>query len=510
MTSGEENISLKKQIGAHIAELREQKNLTQLELAELSNTSQSAIARIENGEQNITAESILKIGQALEKPIVKVTDKSMDFQVTGGKKLSGTVTTNTSKNGAMGLLCASLLNEGKTILYGIPKIEEVFRIIEIMESIGVSIKWQDNGSLEIKPPARLEMENLDKKTASKTRTIIMFFGPLIHLFDKFSLPHSSGCSLGKRSISAHLFGLEKFGVNIDVTDFSYDVTAKNLSPSEIVMYEAGDTPTENLLMAAAKIPGKSIIKFASANYMVQDVCFFLQKLGVKIEGIGTSTLVVHGVDRIKMNVVHYNSEDPIESMMFLSAAITTKSSITIKACPIDFLSLELLKLEKMGFKYTASEVYKSKNEYSNLVDITTYASDLVALDDKIASGPYPAINIDNLPFFVPIATQAQGTTLIHDWTFEDRAMSFMEFRKLGARINLADPHRVFITGSTKLVAAQIVAPPIIRSAMCTLIGMMAADGVSILRNVYSIRRGYEDIANRLNALGADIKVINGV
>jgi len=503
-------LSEKQKIGQFIAQLREQKGWTQEDLAGILETSQSSVARIENGEQNFTTDTLAKISQALNHKIIEIADNSMDFQVRGGGTLSGEIRTNTSKNGAMGLLCASLLNQGKTILHGIPRIEEVNRILEVLESIGVKTEWVGERSLEINPPKELDLKNIDAKSASKTRTVIMFLGPLIHLFKEFSLPHSQGCSLGKRSISAHLYGLEKLGVKVKVTKDSYDIKVNELRPAQIVMFEAGDTPTENLLMAAAKIPGKTVLKFASANYMVQDVCFFLQKLGVRIEGIGTSTLTIHGVEEIKQTVEHTNSEDPIESMMFLSAAITTNSSILIKACPIDFLQLELLKLEKMGFKYKLSKPYKSANGFTNLIDITSYPSNLKALDDKITCGPYPDLNIDNLPFFVPIATQAKGTTLIHDWTFEDRAVSFMEFRRLGASINLADPHRVFIQGPVELTPAQIVAPPIIRSAMIILIGMMAADGVSVLRNVYSIRRGYEDIANRLNSLGAKIKVINEI
>jgi UDP-N-acetylglucosamine 1-carboxyvinyltransferase len=500
----------KQKIGQFISQLREERGMTQDHLANALDTSQSAIARIENGEQNLTTDTLSKLSKALNHKIISLADHSMDFQVVGGGRLSGEITTNTSKNGAMGLLCASLLNQGKTILHGIPRIEEVNRILEVMESIGVSVKWVGARSLEIQPPKDLDMNGIDKKSASKTRTIIMFLGPLIHLFREFSLPHSAGCSLGKRSISTHLYGLEKMGVKIKVTKDSYQVKVGQLRPSEIVMFEAGDTPTENLLLAAAKIPGKTVIKFASSNYMVQDVCFFLQKLGVRIEGVGTSTLIVYGVEEIKTTVEHYNSEDPIESMMFLSSAITTSSNITIKTCPIDFLELELLKLEKMGFKYKISKKYLSQNGFTLLADITTYPSVLKALDDKITCGPYPDINIDNLPFFVPIAIQAKGTTLIHDWAYEDRAVHFLEMRRLGAKINIADPHRVFVEGATELKAAQVVCPPALRPAVIVLIGMLAAEGTSILRNVYSIRRGYEDIATRLNSIGAKITVLNEI
>jgi len=288
------------------------------------------------------------------------------------------------------------------------------------------------------------------------------------------------------------------------------VSCQKLHPAEIVMYEASDTATENVLMAAARIPGKTVIKFASANYQVQDLCLFLQQLGVRIEGIGTTTLTVHGKARINQRVRVYPSEDPIEAMLFISAAATTRSSIVIERCPIDFLALELLKLEKMGFKYEILRRYKATNDFTDLVDIKTLPSKLVALEDKIHPQAYPGLNIDNLGFFVPIATQAEGTTLIHDWVYENRAIYFMELNKLGADITLADPHRVYIKGPTKLKAAEIICPPALRPAASILIAMLAADGTSMLRNVYTINRGYEDIANRLRSVGAHISVVTSL
>jgi len=280
-----------------------------------------------------------------------------------------------------------------------------------------------------------------------------------------------------------------------------------LQGNYVVLYESGDTVTENLLMAAAGIDATTTIKFASANYQVQDLCFFLQKLGVQIEGVGTTTLVVRGRSEIKEDVVYAPSEDPIESMFFIAAAAVTNSSITIKRCPIDFLELELLKLEKMGWRYTLSKRYKAHNGFTDLVDIKTFPSKLHALEEKIEARPYPGLNIDNLPFFAVIATQAEGRTLIHDWVYEKRAIYYTELDKLGANTVLADSHRVFVQGVTPLKAAQVVCPPALRPATIILIGMLAAKGTSILRNVYSINRGYEDLANRLNQLGAKITVM---
>jgi UDP-N-acetylglucosamine 1-carboxyvinyltransferase len=285
------------------------------------------------------------------------------------------------------------------------------------------------------------------------------------------------------------------------------VTSALLHPNEIILYESGDTVTENIIIAAAKIPGQTIIKYASANYMGQEVCFYLEKCGVKIDGVGTTTLTIHGVKEINKDVIYYLSEDPIESMFFIAGAIVTNSKLKIERCPIDFLDLEILRLEKMGLKYKRSKVYKSLNDRTNLVDITILPSKLVALEEKIECRPYPGLNMDNLPFFAVIATQASGTTLIHDWAYENRAIYYKDLDKLGANTSLVDPHRLYITGITKLKPAEVICPPALRPAAILLIGMLGAKGNSVLRNVYSINRGYEEIAERLNTLGAKIIIL---
>ena len=496
-----------KNIGHSIADLRETKGLTQADLAKILNTTQSAIARIESGNQNVSADMLKRISKALGKNLITLSPGTVNVEIEGGNKLSGTIETNTSKNGAVGLLCASLLNRGTTTLHRMPRIEEVHRIIEVLESIGVKVEWQGS-SVTITPPKKLALNKIDEEAAKRTRSIVMFIGSLIHLLPKFNLPQSGGCKLGSRTVMPHFYALEHFGVDIKTTDKNYEVTKKPKTPEEIILYESGDTVTENTLFAAAKTPSNTIIKYASANYMVQEICVFLQLLGVKIEGVGTTTLKVTGVDDINKDVSYTLSEDPTDSMFFLATAIVTNSSITITRCPIEFLELELLKLEKMGFKYTKSKVYLSENGFTKLVDITTRPSKLVALHEKIHPSVYPGLNIDNLPFFAVIATQADGQTLIHDWVYEKRAIYFTELEKLGADTVLADPHRIYIIGPTKLKPNELICPPALRPATILLIAMLGAKGHSVLRNIYSINRGYEKLVERLTSLGAKISYLD--
>lgn len=502
----------KLKIGKLIQQVRTDRNMTQTELARALKTSQSAVNRIESGGQNLSMEMLARISEALRSEIVSLgSPGTLNLRVEGGHKLKGEITINSSKNAAVGLLCASLLNKGTTTLRRMPRIEEVNRLLEVMVSIGVKIRWLENNDLEIKPPTKLLLSNMNVNAGRKTRSIIMFMGSLMHLTNSFKLPYAGGCKLGERTVKPHLYALEEFGANVKTTEGFYRCTVNLKAPGKIVMYEEGDTPTENALIAAARTPGVTEIRRASSNYMVQDVCFFLEKLGVKIEGVGTQVLRVHGVKNINADVEYWPSEDPIEAMTFLSVAATTNSPITLRRVPIDFVDLELLKMEKMGFRYEAGEVYTAKNGKTKLVDIFCKTTrQLVALEDKLEAHPYPGINIDNLPYFVPIAAAAEGKTLIHDWIYENRAIYYTELNKLNAQVSLADVHRAYITGPTRWKPAEIICPAALRPAVIILIGMLAAPGVSVLRNIYSINRGYEDLANRLKSLGAKIEVLREI
>ena len=426
----------------------------------------------------------------------------------GGTQLSGEITVKTSKNAAVALLCASLLNKGTTTLRRVARIEEVNRIIEVLNSIGVKTRWENGADLVITPPRTLDLASIDVAAAKRTRSIIMFMGPLLHQYGYFSLPFAGGCNLGTRTVEPHLVGLAPFGLAVEALTDSYQVTATPTSPEHtILLTERGDTVTENVLMAAALHPGTVTIRNASPNYMVQDLCFFLEKLGVKIEGIGTTTLRVTGVEQIDTNVEYYPSEDPIEAMSFIAAGVVTHSAITIRRAPIEFLEIELAVLAGMGLEYELTPEYMAANGHTRLVDIQLKKSQLHAPKDKLHSMPFPGINMDNLPFLGLIATVAEGRTLVHDWSYENRAIYFTELSKLGAQVELVDPHRVYINGPTRWKPADVVAPPALRPSVVILLAMLAAPGASILRDVYSINRGYEELASRLGSLGAKIETV---
>jgi UDP-N-acetylglucosamine 1-carboxyvinyltransferase len=502
-------------IGALIRDARRHKGMTQSELADLLATSQSAVARIEQGRQNLSLEMLARIGESLDSEFVSLGSAGpQHLRIVGGQKLSGSIPVKTSKNAAVALLCGALLNKGRTTLRSIARIEEVNRIIEVLTSIGVRTRWlPDSNDLEITPPARLDLDRIDIEAARRTRTVSMFLGPFLHEFDEFKLPYAGGCDLGTRTVEPHMTALKSFGLDVVATHGYYDAHVDETTRPEraIILTERGDTVTENVLLAAARHPGRTTIRNASPNYMVQDLCFFLERLGVHIDGIGTTTLVVDGVSDIDVDVEYSPSEDPIEAMSLLAAAVVTESSITIQRVPIEFLEIELATLEGMGMRYELSEEYTALNGRTRLVDLTTIPGPLHAPIDKIHPMPFPGLNIDNLPFFALIAACAEGTTMIHDWVYENRAIYLTELNKVGARVQLLDPHRVQIEGPTaKWRAAEVVCPPALRPAVVILLAMLAAPGTSVLRNIYVINRGYEELAERLNRLGATIETFRDI
>lgn len=425
------------------------------------------------------------------------------YQINGGKPLNGTIAVQAGKNSPIALLAASLLIAGKVTFKDFSQVEEVHRILEILGSIGVTFEW-DGDTLHLDTSGPLKMDQINKKACERVRASLLLMGALAARTKEYKLYRSGGCKLGNRTVRPHLLALQKLGIEIETKPGYYRVATNKLAASKIVMYESGDTATENVIMAAVLAPGKTTIKMASANYMVQDLCYFLKASGAKISGIGTTTLEIEGVTQLTAPKSYTPMPDPVDAMAWISLAITTKSTLTITNCPLEFLEIELEKLSVMGQQFNLVNERKSTNKKFTVVDIEIIPSELTALPDKLYGRPFPGLNIDSVPLFYPILTQAKGRTLIHDWVYENRALYGLEFQKLGANITLLDPHRLFIEGKTRLKANEIMCPPALRPGMAIFIAMLAAKGTSTLRNAYMIERAYGNLADRLAPLGAEI------
>ncbi len=497
------------QLGSLVKAARLHKGLTQTQLAEKLATSQSAVARIEQGSQNVTLEMLTRISRALESELISFgPSRHQHLRVIGGQPLSGSISVNSSKNAAVALLCASLLNRGTTVLRNVARIVEVERIVAVLRSIGASAEWSADGhDLTINVPDDIDMSAIDADAARRTRSVIMFFGPLLARLPEFDLPYAGGCDLGKRTIEPHLIALRPFGLEVTATAGAYHAVAGSAQGENltVILTERGDTVTENAIMAAARHDGVTTIRNASPNYMVQDLCFYLELLGVEIEGIGTTTLRITGRPSFDADVEYVVSEDPVEAMSLLTAGIVTNSEITVTRVPIEFMEIELATLAEMNLQFSLSEEYLSHNGRTRLVDVTVYPSTLTAPHDKIHPMPFPGLNIDNLPFFAVIAACAEGNTLIHDWVYENRAIHLTDLTRLGADVRLLDAHRLDVTGPTHWVGSEVICPPALRPAVVILLAMLAARGESVLRNVDIIARGYEQLAQRLEELGAKIE-----
>src|SRR5487761_1525642 len=231
-------------IGHLIAQVRQDKGLTQAEFARRLNTSQSAVNRMEHGRQNLSLETLGRVSDVLNQQLISINQGAVNLFIEGGHELSGEIAVKTSKNATVALLCASLLNRGVTKLKNVARIEEVNRLIEVLTSIGVSVRWVGTNDLEIRPPETLKLEAINKEAARKTRSVLMFIGPLMHKSKKFSIPYAGGCELGRRTVLPHLYGLEEFGVGVSTKSGYYHVMSKPRLPTRsVVLYESGDTTT---------------------------------------------------------------------------------------------------------------------------------------------------------------------------------------------------------------------------------------------------------------------------
>lgn len=426
--------------------------------------------------------------------------------VNGGKKLHGEIKNQSAKNSAVAIMCASLMIDGKTVLKNVPQIEEVNRMCELLLSMDAKVT-QNGSDLTIDTTGGLNFEKIDATASQKTRSSLLLLGALASRKISYKLYRSGGCRLGQRTVRPHLFALQAYGVEVVSKPKLYEVKNGALKAANIVMYESGDTSTENAIMAAVLAPGQTVIKMASANYMVQDLCYFLNQAGAKISGIGTTTLTIGGVSKLHPLASYPIMPDPIVAMTYISVAIATDSHLTVSNCPLEFLELELCKLEVMGQKYKILNKRKSANGQFAVADIEIIPGKLVCLPDKIECRPFPGLNIDNLPLFIPILAKAKGRTLVHDWVYEDRAIYSLELKKFGVDITLIDTHRVWVEGPTKFKPNEVICPPALRPAVNVLIAMLAAPGKSILRSTYVIDRGYENLYETLSKAGASIEII---
>ncbi|WP_010663261.1 UDP-N-acetylglucosamine 1-carboxyvinyltransferase [Marinilabilia salmonicolor] len=431
------------------------------------------------------------------------------FEVQGGLQLKGEITPQGAKNEALQVICAVLLSPEEVIIDNLPDILDVNNLIDLLKDLGVTVKRLSSKKCSFKA----ENINLDylktkefRKRAASLRGSIMIMGPLLARFGKAYFPKPGGDKIGRRRMDTHFFGFEKLGAtfNFDSDDIFYTVHAEKLEGSYMLLDEASVTGTANIVMAAVMTPGKTVIYNAACEPYIQQLCRMLISMGAKIIGVGSNLLTIEGVKTLK-GCKHRILPDMIEIGSFIGLAAMTGSEITIKDAATDHLGIIPLAFKRMGINMHISknEIYiPPKQKYT----IETFIDGSIM---TISDAPWPGLTPDLLSVFLVVATQANGSVLIHQKMFESRLFFVDKLIDMGARIILCDPHRATVIGLNQEapLRASVMTSPDIRAGVALLIAALSAKGKSVIHNIEQIDRGYEQIDQRLNRLGAKIKRI---
>lgn len=417
--------------------------------------------------------------------------------IKGDKKIKGSIKISGNKNSVLPIFAASILTEKKCIIKNVPDIKDKDAMIDIMQDIGVNIKKISKNSYEIQAK-NINTTNLNPELTNKLRGCITLMGALTARFKNMTMPNPGGCIIGKRPLDAHLQVLKEFGCKVESKKLNnndvYKISNKNLRGVNIFLGEQSVTATENAMLMAVLAHGKSVIENAAAEPHVQDVANFLNKMGAKITGIGTNTITITGVKKLK-GTTHKLRSDYVEAISFACLAAASKSHLKLTNIVSGDLKMPLHIFRKMNIEYKTT---------NNSLEI--FPSNIKAVD-KIQDGLWPALSPDAISPFVILATQAKGTTLIQQWMFEGRLFFVDKLSLMGANITLCDPHRVIINGPVKLMGKKVISPDL-RAGISLVIAALIAKGTTEIDNAYQIDRGYEDVVKRLQKVGADIKRIN--
>ena len=393
------------------------------------------------------------------------------------------------KNAATPILAATLLTDGICVLKNVPRIRDVERMLDILRSLGVTVEWAGEHELKIDPRSA-DPAKLDRKAMRSMRSSVLFLGPMLSRFREVELPEPGGCIIGNRPLDTHLVALTSIGATCERGAEGYLLRTSGLEGREVVLQEFSVTATENLMMAAAKAKGRTTIKLAAAEPHVQDLGDFLNKMGARIHGHGTHTVVIDGVETLH-GAEHEIIPDQIEAGTFMVAAALTRGDLTIEHVRPDHLDIVTQRLRAIGASVETGDSW-----------VRVTAPDTLKAF-KFQSMPYPGLPTDLMAPFGVLATQCAGTTLIHEPLYEGRFGFVNELVKMGANAVVCDPHRVLISGPTPLYGREIKSMDL-RAGATLLVAGILAEGETILGGAEIIDRGYERIEERFAEVGAVI------
>jgi len=425
------------------------------------------------------------------------------FVIEGGVPLSGTIVPAGNKNGALPIIAACLLTEDEVVLRNIPRIADVEAMTLILESLGARVEWLDDGEVSI-DSSGVDRFDVDRALAERIRASFLLAGPLLARFGVAHMPPPGGDVIGRRRLDPHLDAFRALGATVE---HSRDIKIEaplGLSPCDFLMDEPSVMATENALMAAALTNGPTVIRNAACEPHVQDLARMLVAMGASIDGIGSNVMTVHGLRRLR-GCMHTIAPDHIEIGSFIALAGVTGGELAVKNTIPEDLRMIRLVFERLGLH----------SELRGADVLVPGGQKLVIRNDsgdympKVESGPWPSFPADLTSIALALATQSEGSVIIHEKMFENRLFFTDKLQVMGAAITICDPHRAIVVGPRRLRGERVESPDI-RAGMAMLMAALCADGVTQIGNVRQIDRGYERIDERLRALGARIQRLDDV
>ncbi len=423
-----------------------------------------------------------------------------EYVIRGGFPVKGTIKASGNKNAALPCIAAAVLSEEAVILKNIPEIEDVFVMLKVFEALGGTVeKFEKNVfKLQMKD---VKSDEIPQELAAKIRASILFVGPLLARTGKAVLPPPGGDVIGRRRLDTHFLALAELGARVE-TGQNFSFISYKLKGTDMFLDEASVTATENAVMAASLAEGKTIITNAASEPHVQELCLLLNKMGAKITGVGSNILTIEGVKKLG-GAEHKIGPDYMEIGSFIGLAAVTRGQLTITDVePKDMRPLKVA-FGKLGIGWQLEGTTLTVPDRQRM----QVNCDLGGMIPKIDDAPWPGFPPDLTSIMTVIATQVEGTVLIHEKMFESRMFFVDKLIGMGARITLCDPHRAVISGPSALHGSELVSPDV-RAGMAMVLAACCARGESIIRNVYQIERGYEHLVERLQAIGVKIKVKN--
>jgi len=426
------------------------------------------------------------------------------FVIEGGRALSGTIVPAGNKNGALPILAACLLTDDEVILRNVPRIRDVEAMTLLLEALGARVEWLGPGEISVDASSVDEDAEVDAELAERIRASFLLAGPLLARFGRASMPPPGGDVIGRRRLDPHLDAFRALGASVEHGHYVKLEAPLGLRPCDFLMDEPSVMATENALMAAALTRGPTVIRNAASEPHVQDLARMLVAMGAAIDGIGSNVMTVHGTGSLR-GVTHTVAPDHIEIGSFMALAGVTGGELVVKDTVPEDLRMIRLVFDRLGLRSEVQGADVIVPGHQQLV----IRNDVGEHMPKVEDGPWPAFPADLTSIAVALATQAEGSVIVHEKMFENRLFFCDKLQLMGASITICDPHRAIVLGPRRLTGQRVESPDI-RAGMAMLIAALCADGVTEIGNIRQIDRGYERIDERLRELGARIERVDDV